>query len=350
MKRFFSTLIIFLTTILALPAQAAVILQYHHIDKNTPASTSTTPELFAEHMKWLNDNGFQVVPLTVITDKLKRQEPLPDKTVAITFDDAYVSIYKNALPVMEAYNFPFTIFINTQAVDQRHQHTLTWKQLNELGKKGATLANHTVYHDHVVERLPNEQQAEWVKRIKDELQMAEERIKEQTGQSHKLIAWPFGETAPELEQMIRENGYIGFGQQSGAVGLLSNPAKLPRYPLGAGYGAMKNFPLKMQSLPLPVTDVQPASDIAPQNGIIGPITLKLAKGEWVISQVACYALGRTLDIAWQNKEKTELEVVMPDQLPLGRSRVNCTAPGPEGRWFWFSKDWVRLTKDGKAID
>ena len=350
MKRFFSALAVSLMAVLTIPTQAAVILQYHHVDKATPASTSTTPELFAEHMKWLHDNGFQVVPLTVITDRLKKQQPMPDKTVTITFDDAYVSIYQNALPVMEKYNYPYTIFINTQAVDQRHKYTLTWKQLNELGKKGAILANHTVYHDHLVERLSNEKQGEWVKRIEDELKMAEERIKEQTSQSHKLIAWPFGETAPELEQMIIENGYVGLGQQSGAVGLLSNPAKLPRYPLGAGHGAMKNFPLKMKSLPLPVTDVQPASDIAPQNGKIGPVTLKLAKGEWGASQIACYALGRTLDITWQDKKKTELEVMMPDQLPLGRSRVNCTAPGPEGRWFWFSKDWVRLTKDGKALD
>ena len=355
MNRMFSALTRTLAALLvavavATPAQAAVVLQYHHVDKTTPASTSTTPELFAEHMKWLSDNGFQVVPLTVLTDKLRKQEPLPDKTVAITFDDAYTSIYKNAMPVLQKHNFPYTIFVNTKAVDQRHNHTLSWDQLREMSKKGVLLANHTVFHNHLVERLPNEKRDEWVKRIEDDLKTAEQRIKDETGQTHKLLAWPFGETAPAIEQMIIDNGYIGFGQQSGAIGLLSNPAKLPRYPMGAGYGAMKNFPLKVKSRPLPVVSIAPDSDLAPKSGKVGAITLKLADGEWGASQIACYALGKTLETEWLNKEKTELEVSLPDELPLGRSRVNCTAPGPEGRWFWFSKDWVRLTKDGKALD
>ncbi len=336
--------------ILTIRAQAVVILQYHHIDDSTPASTSTSPALFAEHLEWLKQNEFSVMPLTEVTDKLRNKEPLPDKTVVITFDDAYSSIYKNALPLLKKHNFPFTIFVNTKAVDKRQSRTMTWEQLKKIGDQGTTLANHTVHHNHLVERNSDETQGAWIKRIEQDLRTAEKRIKEETGQHHKLLAWPFGETAPALEKMILNNGYLGFGQQSGAVSLLSNPAKLPRYPMGAGYGAMKSFPLKVRSLPLSVSDIEPDSGIAPQDGRIGPLTLHLHPGEWSASQVACYALGKTLDIAWQNKEKTELEVQMPDQLPLGRSRVNCTAPGPDGRWFWFSKDWVRLTNDGRALD
>ena len=346
-------LFILLTTLaMILPgaARAVVMLQYHHIDSSTPASTSTPPELFAEHLQYLKDNNFRVVPLPEITQKLRHNELLPDKTVVITFDDAYISIYKTALPLLRKHQFPFTVFVNTGAVDQKQSRTMTWEQLRELQKHGATLANHTVHHGHLVEREKGETTEQWVNRVSRELAAAEQRISSETGSNLKLMAWPFGESAPELEAMILGQGYLGFGQQSGAVSLLSNPAKLPRYPLGAGYGAMKNFPLKANSLPLPVISTSPDSGIAPRNGRIATLTLTLKPGNWSSDQIACYALGETLALTWLDKEKTLLRLKLPDQLPLGRSRVNCTSPGPDRRWYWFSQSWVRLTKDGKALD
>ena len=340
----------FAAAVLSIPAQAVVMLQYHHIDSSTPASTSTRPEMFEEHLQWLKDSDYQVAPLTEITDLIRSGKPLPDKTVVITFDDAYISIYETAFPLLQKYDFPFTIFINTGAVDQRQRRSLTWDQLRKMGKAGVTLANHTIDHNHLVERQKEETKEEWIKRIAKEIKTAEQRIKEETGQNHKLFAWPFGETAPELEQLILDKGYLGFGQQSGAAGPYSNQAKLPRYPMGAGYGSMNSFPLKARSLPLPVINTEPPSNLAPQNGRIGPLQLTLQPGEWVPGQLACYALGTTLEVSWLNKAQTELEIIMPSQLPLGRSRINCTAPGPEGRWFWYSRDWVRLTADGLAID
>ncbi len=330
-------------------AQATVVLQYHHIDATTPATTSTTPELFAEHLRWLKTNQFEVVPLPLIAEKIRKGEPLPDKTAVITFDDAYESIYSKAFPLLKQYGYPFTIFVDTASVGQHRSRTLTWDLLREMAKHKATLANHTVNHDHLVEKLPEESDSQWLKRISQDISTAEARIKEETGQNHQMFAWPYGESSPELEKLLVREGYLGFGQQSGAVSLLSNKAKLPRFPMGGTYGSMKSFPLKIESLPLPVITATPASAVAPINGKINNFRISLKPGQWSNSQIACYALGSNLEITWVNREKTALEITIPE-LPLGRSRVNCTSPGPEGRWFWYSKEWVRLTKDGRALD
>ena len=34
------------------------------------------------------------------------------------------------------------------------------------------------------------------------------------------------------------------------------------------------------------------------------------------------------------------EVRFPGALPSGRSRVNCTMPGPNNRWRWFGKQFL----------
>ena len=36
------------------------VLQYHHVSESTPASTSLSPERFAEHLQWLVDNEFVI--------------------------------------------------------------------------------------------------------------------------------------------------------------------------------------------------------------------------------------------------------------------------------------------------
>ncbi len=337
--------------LLATTAQATVILQYHHIDSSTPASTSTTAKLFAEHLQWLSESGYKVIPLTDLTQALRNKSPVPDKSVVITFDDAYTSIYDTAFPLLKKHNFPFTIFVNTGAVDAGQKRTLSWGQLREMADNGATLANHTVDHEHLVESRHDASKEAWIARIGNELDKAEQRIQAETDQNHRLLAWPFGETTPELEQLLAEKGYLGLGQQSGAVGAFSNPSKLPRYPMGASYGAMKNFPLKALSQPLPVTSYSPATSMAPQDGLIPSLTLELAEGNWASDRLACYGFGQSLPLKWLDESRTQLQVTLTRALPVGRSRINCTAPDTKSnRWFWFSHDWVRLTADGEALN
>src|SRR5690625_4169900 len=83
---------------------ATVVLQYHHVSDTTPPSTSVTPELFEQHLDYLAAEGFHVASLPEIVAKLKKDEALPDKTVVLTFDDAYSSVYDIAFPLMKARN------------------------------------------------------------------------------------------------------------------------------------------------------------------------------------------------------------------------------------------------------
>ena len=84
----------------------AVIAQYHHVDDNTPASTSISPELFVQHMQYLQENNFNVLPLESVIETLRNKEALPEKTLVITFDDGYKSIYDTAFPILRQLNFP----------------------------------------------------------------------------------------------------------------------------------------------------------------------------------------------------------------------------------------------------
>ena len=94
------------------------ILQYHHVDANTPRSTSVSPEEFREHMDYLKSANFQVIDLKQAIDDIQAGVALPENAVAITFDDAYRNIYDNGFATLKEHDFPFTVFINTAPVEQ----------------------------------------------------------------------------------------------------------------------------------------------------------------------------------------------------------------------------------------
>ena len=115
----------------------AVILQYHHVSAETPAVTSISPEKFKAHIETIITQGYQVMPLTTIVDGLRKGENLPDKAVAITFDDAYKNIFTHAFPILKKYRLPFTVFVATDYIAEPSTQFLSWDELREMSINGA---------------------------------------------------------------------------------------------------------------------------------------------------------------------------------------------------------------------
>ena len=330
---------------------SAVILQYHHVSDNTPVVTSVTPEVFKRHIDYLADNKFNIISLVEAISALQNKRPLPEKAVVITFDDAYLSIYTNAFPLLKEKQWPFTIFVATTPVDKNYHRFLSWSQIQEMAKNGATLANHTMNHDHSVERMAGETVVQWLKRFKQDVEATEQKIKAKTGQSVKQFAWTFGETTPQLRNLLKEMGYIGLGQQSGAASELSDFTRLPRFPMSGAYGG-SDFGLKINSLALPVLSQSPDSSIVEPKNSQPPLTVELATGDYQKKQLKCYASGQgEINIKWLDKKMTRFTTRANKPLSVGRSRYNCTAPSNSGhQYYWYSHTWLRLTPEGKALN
>ena len=128
-----------------------VVLQYHHVSDSTPAATSTTPSLFEDQLGMIESLGLEVVALESGTRAALAGELDNRRQVAITFDDAYSSVYQTAAPLLFERGFPFTVFVNTDAVGRRG--FMTWDQLAEFSTdERITIANHSTDHRHLVQR------------------------------------------------------------------------------------------------------------------------------------------------------------------------------------------------------
>jgi peptidoglycan/xylan/chitin deacetylase (PgdA/CDA1 family) len=324
----------------------AVILIYHHVAADTPEATSVTPDVFGRHMDLLEREGFTVWPLLRVFENLDRGEPLPEKTVALTFDDGYASVRSTAAPLLAERGWPFTIFVSPDAIDGGYALQMSWDDLRALTKDGAQVANHTLSHDHLVRRMAGERPADWERRVRDEIDGAQQRIAAEIGSAPPLFAYPYGEFDRDLERVVADLGYFAVGQHSGAVGPASDLHAAPRFPFATGFDGLDEFALRVRSRPLPVRE--PASSSAVVTAGESPeLRLAIGSGDFRLADLACYASSQGRMTVQRIADR---EYSARPQRPLGsgRNKYNCTAPASaeSGVYYWFSYLWLTKNRDG----
>lgn len=342
----------------ATTSNQAVILLYHHISSRTPPSTSTSLHNFLQHLEYLEQEGFEVWPLERIANQIKRRRPLPNKTAAITFDDAYVSVYETALPYLQERNLPFTIFVNARQVERKHPLYMSWQQLKEAKAAGATIANHGYEHLYQLRKLKletptgleEESEADWLARVEANISNNQKILEKQLGKLPKLFAHPYGEYNQQIEDLLRKQGYVGFGQQSGPASPYSSIYALPRFSASGPYADLTNLRVKLESLALPVVSTQPASRVLDGTDKKPSLELILAPGDYRINQLRCYGPGSQIlnvKAVQQPDKQIRVNITSRHQLEAGRPRYNCTAPHQtENRYYWFTFQWVLPNEDG----
>lgn len=98
------------------------VLAYHRIaDHLEPGfmgyagNASATPAEFADQMAWLSAR-FHPITLADLASAIDGRGVLPRRPVLVTFDDGYRDNFTAALPVLERYGVPATVFLATDHI------------------------------------------------------------------------------------------------------------------------------------------------------------------------------------------------------------------------------------------
>jgi len=88
---------------------------YHGIAKETlnpPYDTFISIKEFMWQMDYISKH-YNVLPLRVVIENIKRNEKLPNNVAIVTFDDGFLNNYTIAYPVLKERKIPATIFVAT---------------------------------------------------------------------------------------------------------------------------------------------------------------------------------------------------------------------------------------------
>lgn len=316
----------------------AVVFMYHHFGDSRYPSTNIRLEQFDHHLKYLKENDYNIWALSKIVKYLKNAKPIPLKTVALTIDDAYLSVYREAYPRLKKLGWAFTVFVNSKPIDSKYSNFMTWNQMREMKKNGVEFANHSVSHDVMLIKGA-ESKAQWQARITMEVQEAQKRLQEELGidtnEDPKLFSYPFGEYSMKTAKLIEKLGYVGISQTSGVVSMQSDFLALPRFAMAEAYANHNSFVLKLQAKPLPIDTISPLEPmVSEENPPLLNIKLKRH-----LKDLSCYlSSGETIPIEWISQ--VEVKIQAKDPLKPPRNRYTCTARASVKEYYWYSHLWI----------
>ena len=135
-----------------------------------------------------------------------------ESKVLLTFDDALESLVDNALPTLEKYRCPATIFVPTAWVGREAQWTeevmemgervMSWKTIIELDSPTLRFESHTMTHPKLTRISPPEQ-------ILGEFCSSKAMLEDRLGRPVEYLCYPFGIYDRRAVYAARKAGYRG---------------------------------------------------------------------------------------------------------------------------------------------
>ena len=226
------------------PANGRVlaILGFHKIGEPPPNGWETwyyiSEATFCGYLRYLHDNGWQVIDLATFLRGMTEPESLPERAALITFDDGYRSNLMVALPCLQRFGYPAVIFVPTEFIGGRNafdadiepeEAICDWNDLRELERCGVSVQSHGVSHRAFSELDPAEQE--------EEARQSKAVLEAGLGKPIEVFSYPYGDDGVDpqrLREMLKRVGYRAACLYKGGPNSvpITNPYRLTRLAMG----------------------------------------------------------------------------------------------------------------------
>lgn len=203
------------------------VLMYHYLSappadaNNYRLDLSVTPELFARHLDRIQAEGYTTISLYELQAHLWQGAPLPEKAVAITFDDGYRDNYTNAFPLLRERGMTATIFVVTDFMDEERPEYMTWDMAREMLAAGISIESHGRNHMSLKNR--DDDYLVW------QALGSLETIAAELGVRPRFVSYPAGEFDQRTIDIFASAHYwAGFTTIQGATHSTDEPFRMHR--------------------------------------------------------------------------------------------------------------------------
>ncbi len=215
-----------------------VVPCYHAVSASWDADLSVTPERLEAQLERFRRRGYRPARFSEAIEA-----PPAPRTVAITFDDAFRSVYDIAFPLMQRLGMTGTMFVPTAwpgrdepmswaGIDHwsggPHEPELacmSWDQLRELQDAGWEIGAHTHTHPHLTEIDDAT--------LAGELERARQICTDRMGRPCASLAYPYGDYD---ERVVAAAGAAGFTYAATLKASIPDPRPLAWPRVGIYYG------------------------------------------------------------------------------------------------------------------
>ena len=192
--------------------QPVPILLYHTVGEQCAEPYrrwAIPPGRFARHMAIIAEHGCRPVTVSALAAKLIRSEPVPARTVAITFDDGLRDFLTGAVPILQRSGYPATLYAVAgclgatshwlEPLGEGGRPMLSSDELREVASLGFEIGAHTMNHPQL-DLLPD-------KSAFEEIRLSKTTLEEILGQPVLSFAYPHGYASPVTRRLVRDAGF-----------------------------------------------------------------------------------------------------------------------------------------------
>lgn len=191
------------TDLVRRPVSGLVVLIYHRVGRKTAIEVDLPADLFEQQLRHLAEHC-RVVTLDEGLRLAACEQPDHETVVAVTFDDGTADFTEVALPIIDRYSIPVTLYVATAFLDEGVEFPdsgtpASWAALRDARSTGLVeIGSHTHRHA-LLDRLPAAE-------VADELDRSIDSIATNVGASPRHFAYPKavpGSAAAEEEVRAR---------------------------------------------------------------------------------------------------------------------------------------------------
>jgi len=158
-------------------------------------------------------------------------QDFPERSVVLTFDDGYQSLYTEVFPILQQYGFSATVFLVAGYSGKDNQwpgqpsaipkmKLLTWEQIDEMARYGIEFGSHTFHHPRL-DQLP-------VGALYDEIVLPKIILESRLGRPVTVFAYPYGRYTDQVKDMVRGSYELACSTRTGLVKPVSDRYALER--------------------------------------------------------------------------------------------------------------------------
>lgn len=189
-----------------------LVLCYHAVSDGWPDALAVTPDELRAQLQWLVGRGYRGANFSAALTA-----PPADKTLVVTFDDAYASIGDLAFPILAELGLPGTVFAVSDFSDglrllkwpgierwhggphETELRCMDWDRLAVLVGAGWEIGSHSCSHPHLT-RLDD---GDLARELLDSRLACEAALQRPC----RSLAFPYGDTDARVVAASRAAGY-----------------------------------------------------------------------------------------------------------------------------------------------
>lgn len=183
------------------------VLMYHSIDESR-SPMSVTPQLFRRQLDWLAARGYRALTISDVAAALPDGR-FPDRSVAITFDDAYENVFRAGVPLLRERGFRATVFVPSAMVGKDNGWSgprvprmpiATWRDIEAAGCDGTLeIGAHSRTHPRLGRLSPEA--------LRQEVEGSRDEIAARLGKPIRSFAYPYGNTNAAVVAAVAAAGF-----------------------------------------------------------------------------------------------------------------------------------------------